>query len=437
VALPRLQGMVAVWALFAYAVVLPLTGSDGVVGSTAPGGVVQSPSRGHGFVSHATPYEQMGVGRMRASSRCLRERQGGDAIWERVKHNAARAVRIQACSQALLLHACSRASSDEPARASRHDHTSEIGRTSEIRARDGELCVSDIELCGRQVSGQRAACNKSSDVTARLDNGEAAADGESDRAASAASTSSSCLQIRALVLMLEEEEDPLQRRSIIKMLQDLAPKDDALVVRALCLRLLRKQEAIPTRHIILGALRKVSGRGNQEVVDALLECAEVDRCFEIRQAAVALLSHVAPLQDERVMTLALQELRKQDLRGEPLFKPYGDPMALTKEAIEIVGKIAPRGSREAWELLVRRVVDDSVLAVRIAAVEALASIADADMLADGGARSTVQALVITMLEEDAEVAAGRGLRNACETTLKALMHPSGPEGPAAGGRYWL
>ena len=425
----------AVWALFAYAVVLPFTGSDGVLASTAPGGVVYSPSRGHGFVSHAsTPYEQMGVGRVRTSIRCLRERQGGVEIWERVKHNAARAVRIQACSHALLLHACSRASPDEPARASRDDRTSEIGRKSEIRARDGELCVSDIELCGRQDSGQRAACNKSFDVTAQLDTGGAA---ESDRAASAASTSSSCLQIRALVLMLEEEEDPLQRRSIIKMLQDLAPKDDALVVGALCQRLLRKQEAIPTRQIILGALRKVAGRGNHEVVDALLECAEVDSCFEIRQAAVALLSHFASLQDERVMTLALQELRKQDLRGEPLFKPYGDPMALTKEAIEIVGKIAPRGSREAWELLVRRVVDDSVLAVRIAAVEALASIADADMLADGGARSTVQALVITMLEEDAEVSAGRGLRNACETTLKALMHPNGPEGPAAGGKYWL
>ena len=44
---------------------------------------------------------------------------------------------------------------------------------------------------------------------------------------------------------------------------------------------------------------------------------------------------------------------------------------------------------QVWALLLRRVVDDSVLAVRIAAVEALAAIADPDMMADGGARCTV------------------------------------------------
>jgi hypothetical protein len=43
-----------------------------------------------------------------------------------------------------------------------------------------------------------------------------------------------------------------------------------------------------------------------------------------------------------------------------------------------------------WPLLVRRVVDDSVLDVRIAAVDALAAVADGDLLADGGARETVQ-----------------------------------------------
>ena len=70
---------------------------------------------------------------------------------------------------------------------------------------------------------------------------------------------------------------------------------------------------------------------------------------------MALLASVALPGDERVMELALQQLRKKDLRGEPLFKPGDDPTRLTKEAIQVLANIAPRGSQEVWSLLLRRV----------------------------------------------------------------------------------
>ena len=134
------------------------------------------------------------------------------------------------------------------------------------------------------------------------------------------------------------------------------------------------------------------------------------------------------------MQLALQHLRKKDLRGEPLFKPYGDPMALTEEAIHVLANVAPRGSQEVWSLLLRRVVDDSVLAVRIAAVEALASIADPDIIADGGARGTVQAMALAMLDE--QHPDSYRLHEAGNAAFSALMHPADREGADAGGVYW-
>jgi len=223
-----------------------------------------------------------------------------------------------------------------------------------------------------------------------------------------------------------------ERRNIIITLQHVAPKNHPLVIDILC-ALLRnyKKEAIATRKVIVRTLGHVALRGNEEVVTTLLTCVETDNCFDVRQPAMALLALLAAPEDERVMDLALQHLRKKDLRGEPLFKPLGDPMALTKEAIQVLAKVAPRGSQEVWSLLLSRVVDDSVIGVRIAGVEALASIADGHMLADGGARATVQAIALAMLD-DKHLDSHR-LHRAGEATFKALMRA---DGTAAGGVYW-
>jgi hypothetical protein len=72
--------------------------------------------------------------------------------------------------------------------------------------------------------------------------------------------------------------------------------------------------------------------------------------------------------------------------------------------------------------------------VRVAAVEALAEIADGDMLADGGARGTAQALALA-LQDDTHLDSVR-LHAAAHATLIALMHPEGSGGPVAGGKYW-
>ena len=98
-------------------------------------------------------------------------------------------------------------------------------------------------------------------------------------------------------------------------------------------------------------------------------------------------------------------------------------MALTREAIHLLANVAPKGHVEVEALLLRRLVDDSVLAVRIAAVEALARIADADQIADGGARGTVQAIALAMLD-DQHLDSYR-LHAASIAALKALLLSKG------------
>ena len=126
-----------------------------------------------------------------------------------------------------------------------------------------------------------------------------------------------------------------------------------------------KQQPIKNRLLALDALGRVASRGNEAAVTSLLACVIKDNCHDVRRPAMALLAVLSGEADARVLDLALTHLRKQDLRGQPLFKPYGCPMALTTEAIRVAAAVAPRGQPEVWALLLRRVVDDSVLAVRL------------------------------------------------------------------------
>jgi len=79
-----------------------------------------------------------------------------------------------------------------------------------------------------------------------------------------------------------------------------------------------QREAIATRQVIVRTLGVVAQRGNEEVVKTLLACVEKDNCFEVRQPAMALLAQLASPEDERVMALALEHLRKKDLRYESI-----------------------------------------------------------------------------------------------------------------------
>ena len=356
----------------------------------------------------------------------LRGRSGGGALRERGRRengNAAHGKLRRRARRSLLLSACARAYAEDGG----------VGRDR-----------------GSGVGGGHARCSSGTPGAAGGDaspgrGGAAASSGrvspaagdcaERNRISGGRESEAAEQQIRALLWMLEEEQNAADRRNIIITLQHVAPRSHPLVIDALCACLLNyKREAIPTRIAVLRALEKLSVRGNAAVVDVLLTCVEKDNCFEVRQPAMALLAAMAPLGEERVMELALQHLRKKDLRGEPLFKPYGDPMALTQEAIRVLANVAPRGSQEAWSLLLRRVVDDSVLAVRIAAVEALASIADPDMIADGGARGTVQAIALAMLDE--QHLDSYRLHKAGDATFRSLMHPADRQGAVAGGVYW-
>mmetsp|Transcript_45833 Transcript_45833/g.71816 ORF Transcript_45833/g.71816 Transcript_45833/m.71816 type:complete len:140 (-) Transcript_45833:24-443(-) len=132
-----------------------------------------------------------------------------------------------------------------------------------------------------------------------------------------------------------------------------------------------------------------------------------------------LLGKIAATGDRDAMEIALKHLRVKDLRGQEHFKPNGDPKALTEEAIHLLANVAGRGNVEAWSVLIRRCIDDSVLAVRVAAVQGLKKIADGNILVDGGARATVQVLVLALHDSSEAV------REAALGTLKALASCEG------------
>ena len=384
----------------------------------------------------------------------LSERRGGGALRERGRRengNATGAKRRDRASRSSLLRACARAFAEDG-----RDNTAQdrLARWRARRASEGPAGSASVGGESRIGAGVPGEGHKGSSSGAMLGDARGGAwPGQGDpvekrgsvvsasagdsadhnRISGGRETASSEQQIRVLVWMLEEEESTAERRNIIITLRHVSPSNHPLVIDALCRRLVNfKREAIPTRIAVLRALEQLAARGNAAVVDALLTCVEKDNSFDVRQPAMALLASVALPGDERVMELALQQLRKKDLRGEPLFKPGDDPTRLTKEAIQVLANIAPRGSQEAWSLLLRRVVDDNMLGVRIAAIEALASIADPDMLADGGARGTVQAFALAMLDE--QHPDSHRLHKAGHAAFRSLMHPT--KGADVGGVYW-
>jgi hypothetical protein len=385
----------------------------------------------------------------------LSERRGGGALRERGRRengNASGEKRRDRASRSSLLRACAKAFADEDGR----DNTAQerLARWRARRASEepaGSAPAGGESRIGAGVPGaghkgcssgavSREAMGGASpgrgDTVANSGRVVSASAGDSadrNRISGGRETASSEQQIRVLVWMLEEEESTAERRNIIITLRHVSPSNHPLVIDALCRRLVNfNREAIPTRIAVLRALEQLAARGNAVVVDALLTCVVKDNSFDVRQPAMALLASVALPGDERVMEVALQQLRKKDLRGEPLFKPGDDPTRLTKEAIQVLANIAPRGSQEVWSLLLRRVVDDNMLGVRIAAIEALASIADPDMLADGGARGTVQAFALAMLDE--QHPDSNRLHKAGHAAFRALMHPA--KGADVGGVYW-
>jgi hypothetical protein len=159
---------------------------------------------------------------------------------------------------------------------------------------------------------------------------------------------SSDMKVRALLSKLEREQIVSERRNIISALQHSAPQDHPLAIDALCAILSNyKREPIGTRKVVLGALQQVATRGNELVVTTLLTCVKRDNCFEVRQPAMALLASLANYRDTRAMDMALEHLRKKDLRGEPLFKPYGERLVRTsKTPLIFHPKLSPTQTRK-------------------------------------------------------------------------------------------
>ena len=76
-----------------------------------------------------------------------------------------------------------------------------------------------------------------------------------------------------------------------------------------------------------------------------------------------------------------------------------------------------------WHLLLRRAAEASAGGVRVAAVRALARLADGDQIVDGGARGTVHLLANSLADEFP------GVREAAIASLAEL-------GQAQGGIYY-
>uniref|UniRef100_A0A7S4PP45 Uncharacterized protein n=1 Tax=Guillardia theta TaxID=55529 RepID=A0A7S4PP45_GUITH len=234
-------------------------------------------------------------------------------------------------------------------------------------------------------------------------------------------------EVDIILMELRGCRDAFKKRQLLATLFVKAPVGHRKAIEAACGALLDKRESISVRNAACLVISKLGLVGDPKVVTVLARSAKMDECFDIRKQSLRCLATKAIKSDQTAIEIAFDILRKKDLRGEEYFKPHGDPQALTREAIELVAKICPRGSQTAWKLLLCRVLDDAVLDVRLEAVRALTKIADGDMLADGGARETIHALIVAFLEEEGE--GSMRVKQEVLNTLKALLESSG-------GIYW-
>jgi HEAT repeat protein len=229
--------------------------------------------------------------------------------------------------------------------------------------------------------------------------------------------------VREIISALGDAKTINAKQKLLARLSSEAPVGSALAVQCLRRILGDKDQSIVVRRAALAALGRLGLQGDPRVGETLAACVERDGAHDVRHEAFRLLARKAAPRDPRAYALALLHLRKRDLPGEPLFKPNGDPQALTEPAIATISSVAARGDSEVWHLLLRRAAEASAGGVRVAAVRALARIADGDQIVDGGARGTVHLLANSLADEFP------GVREAAIASLAEL-------GQAQGGIYY-
>ena len=231
-----------------------------------------------------------------------------------------------------------------------------------------------------------------------------------------------------LETLLAQISSPTQRKVFIQSTMNNVTKGDERILGALARLVSDGKESIMVREAGIVAITVISNKDNEQVLEALLGVAQRDKVHSVRKLALQALSLVPSRRGgrdisptgQRVLSEALSLLEKKELRGQPLFKPNGDPLSLSAEALAIVGVLAPQGEGAAWLTLERRALDDPAPAARLAAVRSLAHIADPAILASGGRRFTVHLLALGMCSSSATYAA------ACRDSLAALLDTPPP-----------
>jgi hypothetical protein len=120
------------------------------------------------------------------------------------------------------------------------------------------------------------------------------------------------------------EADATAFRTLIRSAQH----DNAHVVRRGAFELLKVQSSMPSTQQSTPGAPLVGAEKQQEDFKTLNPEPN-------RQGLI-----VGAEEQQEAVDLAMTHLRKEDLRGEPLFKPNGDPLSLCTEAALTVGAFA-------------------------------------------------------------------------------------------------
>jgi len=112
---------------------------------------------------------------------------------------------------------------------------------------------------------------------------------------------------------LEYRSDAL--RKLVELFEngEVTAEDKELAVKAVCGLLLCKDGPVSLRTEATTASRKIGARGDQLVVDCLLDCLEDEKC--VIQFAASALGHAAEHGDTRVMQ-ALHRCREENIHNK-------------------------------------------------------------------------------------------------------------------------
>jgi len=96
--------------------------------------------------------------------------------------------------------------------------------------------------------------------------------------------------VDSVLEMFKETHNSLQKVKLLKTMAGMVPRGHPQVLEVLCSKILDSQETINVRQAAIYGMQLVGVRGQKQLVDTLIQCAENDTAHDVRSVLACPLS---------------------------------------------------------------------------------------------------------------------------------------------------